>query len=462
MPAEMAALVDLLRLRMTMGVRWFRAESFTIVVMAPLVVGGAALIFEPFIADAARAVRDGGLSWLASRPFTLAGVASIALIVARLSGTIRDAYAIRESDFALDSLPIGPIALAHDTLLRRAAKAMPVAAALMIGAALAAPEGAGRLATARGVAGTALFYAGALAVVETGFAMLAVRLRVVRPIRLAMVAIAAGLAAVAIGDAALWMAPVVVVLGYAATIVAFRRWRVADRDAARHALAKARRSSARTERLADRFFGPRIGAQVIRDLRLARRGFSSAVYASIGLAVVVPGAAAWLADRFDLSAVSRFRAAGAATAASAFALAALTHALVAYERPRVWIDLVSGVSKEEFPRARLWTARLLAAPAFAVGLIAAIASDVPLGFLSIATLAWATWATASLTGVLCYELKERPAAGLVLAAVLAGGVSLLIVVNEPFELMWYFGIFAYVYAMFHLEARAGDKVAWAE
>lgn len=453
---------DLLSLRARMGGRWLRAEGFTIFVMAPLVVRGAALIFEPFIADAARGVRVGSLTWISEHTPALIAVATVALVVARLSGTIRDAFAIREADFALDSLPIAPLALAHDVLLRRVAKALPVTAAVMICVALAAPEGVGRVASALGVAVPALVYGAALGVVETGAAMLLVHARLVRPVRLAIVALAAGAVAVALDAVLVFLTPIVVAAMYGATLLAFSRWRVADRDAARYALARARRSNTTMERLADRSFGPRIGAQVVRDLRLVRRGFSSAVYASVGLAAVVPGATAWLVERFALSPSGRYRAAGAATVGAAFALAALTHALVAYERPRVWIDLVSGVSRQEFPRARTWTARLLAAPAFLAGLLVAIASGVPVGFSTVATLAWVTWATASLTGVLCYELKERPAAGLVLSAVLAGGVSLLFVVNEPFELMWYFGLFAYVYAMFHLEARAGDKVVWVE
>lgn len=445
-----------------MGRRWLHAEGFTIFVMAPLVVGGAALIFEPFVADAARGLREGGLPWIVTHAAGIAGALTIALFVSRLSGTIRDAYAVREADFALDSLPIGSLALAHDLLVRRIIKALPVALAISVAAALAAPEEFGRIASARAAAFPAFGFAVCLGVFEAGAAMLLVRAGLVRPIRLAVVSIVAGLAAFAIEPFLTLVAPVLVVGAYVTTLVAFRRWRMADRDVARSALAKARRSSVTVERLADRVFGPRIGAQVIRDMRLVRRGFSSAVYASIGFAVVLPGAVAWTVDRFELSVLGRSRAAGAATAGAAFALAALTHALVAYERPRIWIDLVSGVSRQEIPRARLWTARLLAAPAFLAGLLVTITSGLRLSVMTVLTLAWVTWATASLTGVLCYELKERPAAGLVLSAVLAGGVTLLIVVNEPFDLMWYFGLFAYVYAMFHLESRAADKVVWAD
>lgn len=452
----------LLRLRARMGRRWLRAESFSIFVMAPLVVGGASLIFEPFIADAARGLREGALPWIATNAAGLAGAVAVAVIVARLSGTIRDAYAVREADFALDSLPIGPMALAHDLLARRVAKALPVAVAIVIAAALAAGEGSGRVAAAGSLAIPALLAAVGVGIAESGAAMLLVHARLVRPVKLAAVAVLAAGAAFAVGSFVWALAPAVVAGGYAVTIHAFSSWRMTDRDAARYALARARRSSTAVERLAGRMLGPRIGAQVVRDIRLVRRGFSSAVYASIGLAVVLPGAAAWCAERFDLTTVGRSRAAGAATAGASFALAALTHALVAYERPRVWIDLVSGVSRQEIPRARLWTARLLAAPAFPFGVLTAVAAGAPIDLMGIGTLAWVTWATASLTGVLCYELKERPAAGLLLSAVLAGGVSLIIVVNDPSEIMWYFGLFAYVYGMFHLEARAADKVAWAD
>ena len=259
-----------------MGSRWLRAEGFTIFVMAPLVVGGASLIFEPFIADAARGVRLGSLPWIGQHAAALIGVATVALVIARLSGTIRDAFAIREADFALDSLPIATMALAHDALLRRVAKALPVTAAIVIGAALAAPEEGGRIASARGVVVPALVYGAALGIVETGAALLLVHARLVRPVRLAAVALTAGAAAVALDSVLVFVAPVAVVAAYVATLVAFGRWRVADRDAARYALARARRSSASLERMADRAFGPRVGAQVVRDVRLVRRGFSSA------------------------------------------------------------------------------------------------------------------------------------------------------------------------------------------
>lgn len=454
----MRAFAAVSRLRLTTGRRWVGDEGFTIFVMAPLVVGGAALIFEPFVADAARALRVGALPWIDDHRAGMAAAVGIALIVARLSGAIRDAFALRECDFALDALPISSLARAHDALLRRVAKALPVGIALVLAAALAVPDTGGRLSAARDAVGPALLLSVALGIVETGAAMLAVHGRFVRPMRLAVTALAVAAAAFAVESAVVVAVFVLPIVMYGVTLYAFAAWRIADRDVARQALARARRSRTGFEQRAGQWFGLRIAAQVVRDLRLVRRGFSSSVYAAAGLAVVVPGAATWLARSFALGPDGCFRAAGAATAAAAFVLSALTHGLVAYERPRVWIDLVCGVAPEEFPKARLWTARLLAAPALPLGLATAAATGVPLGIRTVATVAWSTWATASLTGVLCYELKERPAAGLALAAVLAGGVTLLVVVNEPFDLMWSFGLFAYVYAMFHLEARAKDKV----
>jgi hypothetical protein len=448
--------MTLLRLRAVLAARWVRENAFTLFVMAPLVIGGAGAIFQPYLEAAGEAARTGAAAWGAR--FT--GAALVALVVARLSGAIRDTFALDGQEFYLDALPIGAWVRLHDVLAVRAAKAFAVAIGALFALYLAAPPGASLGSVAAGAAPWLVAGAAGLAVVETGTALALVRLRLVTAPRLVAVAAAAmGLAAL-VGGVTAWGVAIVVAAAYAVALVGFSRWRVEDRDAAREALARARHTGPRFERFADRALGARVGAQVVRDLRLVRRGFSTAPLVAAAAAVAFPALAVWIGDRYGFDVETRARAVEAAVVLSAFALAAVTHALVAYERERIWIDLTAGVMREDFPRAKLWLGRMLALPAFGLGCVAAAAAGVPLDAGEVVKLALVAWMTATMTAVLCYELKERPAAGLVLAFLPAAGLSLLVVIYPPFDLLWYLALFGYLYAMFQLLERAKDKVEW--
>ncbi len=456
----MSQLAALLRLRRTLALRWVKENGFTLFFMAPLVLGGAGAIFAPYLEDAGNAMRAGTAGWASEHPEAIAGVVAIAVLIARLSSAIRDTYAIDGDDFYLDALPVEAVARLHDVLVVRVAKALPVALGAFFAIYLASPKTATIMSVAATTAPGLVAGAVALGIAEPGIALALVRARMTTAARLAVVALFAITLVVAADRAAPWAAVAAVGIAYAVALYGFSRWRVEDRDAAREALARARRTGPRFERFADRVLGARVGAQVIRDLRLVRRGFSTTPYVAAAAALAFPALAVWASDRFGLSPVATTRAIESATVLSAFALASITHALVVYERERVWIDLTSGVPSEDFARAKLWLGRVLAAPALGLGCIAAVAANVPLGGFEIAKLVWITWSTATLAAVLCYELKERPAAGVVLAFLPAAGLSLLIVVYTPSDILWYLALFTYAYAMFHLTPRAGQKVEW--
>jgi hypothetical protein len=443
----------LVKLRATLASRWVRENAFTLFVMAPLVLGGAGAIFQPYLEAVGRA---GTVVWDAR----YLGPAVVALLVARLSSAIRDVYALDGPEFYLDALPIGPLARLHDVLVVRIAKALPVALATLFGLYLAAPPGATLATVAAAAAPWLVVAAVALGVVETGAAIALVRLRLVTAPRLAVGAALAAGASFLAGAWALWIALAAVAIAYAIAAVGFARWRVEDRDAAREALARARRTGSGVERLADRVLGARVGAQVVRDLRLVRRGFSTAPFVAAGAALAVHAIAVWAGDRFGLGAEARAQTVEAAVVLSAFMLASVTHALVTYERERIWIDLTSGVPAEDFPRAKLWLGRLLAIPAFGLGCVSAAAAGVTLSPGELLELAVLAWMTATMTAVLCYELKERPAVGLVLAFLPAAGLALLVVLYPPFHILWYMAFFGYFYALFQLMERAKTKVEW--
>lgn len=427
--------------------------------MAPLVVGGSALIFQPYLEAAGDAFRSDAAPWVAEHLPAVLAICAVALVVARFSSAVRDVFALNPADHYLDALPISSLARAHAAMTLRIAKALPVALMAFVAIYLAAPPGSTMATVLADHAAALLGGSVALAVFETAIALVFVRLRWVHPALMATVSCAAAGIAVALDAYLVWVGAVAIPAAYALTIVGFSLWRIEDRDRAAEALARARKSSVAFERFADRWLGPRIGAQFVRDLRLVRRGFSSSPYLTAGLAILFPALAVWANRRFDLPIERRVQIVESAAVLSAFAMATVTHALVAYERPRIWIDLVSGVEKEAFPKAKLWLARALALPSFVLACVAAPVAGVPLDPISIFKLAWLVWTSASLTAVMCYELKERPATGIILAFIIAAGDALLLVFTPSDSIMRAFSVFLYFYASWNLLQRAKDKVA---
>ena len=295
-----------------------------------------------------------------------------------------------------------------------------------------------------------------MGVLETAVALVLVRIGVMGAVRLALFGVIAIAAAATLADALGWAAAAVVALAYPIAAFAFARWRIEDRERAREALARARRTGARFERLADRIFGPQTGAQILRDLRLVRRGFSTTAYLAASVALLLPAVTIWVAARYPLDPEGLTRLVESATVLSAFALASITHALVHYERPRLWIDVTAGVAPAEFPRAKRWLGRILGAPAILLGCAAAAGVGLPLGVEGAGKLAWLAWATSTIASVLCYEVAERPAAGVVLAFIAAVAIALLFVFYPSVWPFWFAG---YYYASTNLFERAQEKVA---
>jgi hypothetical protein len=445
-----------MRFRALSGWRWLGENGFTLFFMAPLILGGAALIFQPYVEAAGRVLREGADEWITGHAAAAVAALAAGLLVARFSGTVRDVYALNPADHYLDALPVSVWARLHVVLATRVLKAIPIAAALLFALYLAGPPEARLAEVARSWGPALAVGAVAFGLVETTLALVLVRIGMVGAVRLALAgAIAIATAAFlvdALGRAAAGLA----VVAYPIAAFGFARWRIEDRERAREALARARRTGPRFERLADRLFGPQTGAQIMRDLRLVRRGFSTIVYLAVGAALLFPGLAAWAAGRYALEPAERSLAIESATVLSAFALASVTHALVSYERPRLWIDLTSGVEPSQFPRAKRWVGRLLGTPAMVLGCVAALAAGVPIGPLEVGKLAWLAWATSTLTAVLCYEVAERPAAGVVFAFIAAAGIALLFVFFAPFWPLWFVG---YYYLSTNLFERAGEKAA---
>jgi hypothetical protein len=442
--------------RARIGGRWIWENAFTLFVMGPLILGGAGLIFQPTIEAAARVLREGADGFAVRNEAAAAGALFALLLVARFSGTVRDVYALDGADHYLDGLPVPRLTRFHVALVVRILKAAPLAAAALFVQVISRPPGASIASTAGGGLLPLVASAVALGVVETAVAIVLVRLRVLGAVRLVVFAVLAVVSAALLAD---WLGRGAIFVAFAAYPIAafgYVRWRTEDRERAREALARARRTPVRFERIADRMLGPCAGAQLLRDLRLVRRGFSTTAYIAAAAAILIPGLAVWAANQYGFTTEWLARVVESATILSSFALATITHALVHYERPRVWIDLTSGAEPSELPRAKRWTGRILAVPAAGLGWAAALAAGLPLDPMEIFKLAFLVWATATLTSVLCYEVAERPAAGLVLSFLPAVGISLMFVFYPSFSGIWFA---MYYYVSTNLFERARHKVA---
>ena len=104
--SHLAPLPWIARHRALVGWRWVGENAFTLFVMGPLILGGAGLIFQTYIEAAGRALREGADEWISLHAGAIAAAVVVVLLIARLSGTIRDAYALNAADFYLDALPV--------------------------------------------------------------------------------------------------------------------------------------------------------------------------------------------------------------------------------------------------------------------------------------------------------------------------------------------------------------------
>ncbi len=240
-----------------------------------------------------------------------------------------------------------------------------------------------------------------------------------------------------------------------------KKWRASDMEYAKRlqltgrlnifgALARARRV-------------PRaVAAGIARDLQLTLRGFSSAVYVALVIAMLWPLAliaairtdllwpagepSGWL-DATWLPAVLATKFTCVLMTAT---LASLVPVIVAYELPLMWVERVTGATGLDLWQAKLWYSRAVSLPApfvaFGAGMLT---GEIPLYYAAptLAECAMLWWLVSSVMGGLAFEVPARPGLSIIVMATVGLAAGLLGL------MMWLVGMIIYVQAMHTLTDR---------
>src|SRR5687768_9969548 len=417
------------------GGRWARENLYALLVLAPLVLGMTYFGVGRMVREAA---------WSPGERLTLSACVAAAACLAALSLSRAsvEVYHVRRPEWVLDALPVSAATQLGAALLLRASRTVAVAAAALVLRWLAG----GEVLSAR-VAGSLALLVASLASGETLAALGWVRWSHRRSPAQAAVSLA-GFACTAlvagalladvlrpggltlVGRATLVACGVLTTVATAAlAFAAHARWRAADAEYAKR-LGARETWGGFVESLSARACRGRavLSSQLARDLRLVLRGFSSAVYAAAGVAAlvilllfallaggVIPEAEVdgWA----SLTWLPRALAVKFACVLASAALASVLPVLVAHQRPHLWLERSVGLGGEDMWRAKLYLARVVAAPAplaaWAVG-VAWGATPVSYAPALLAECVWLWWLVSTAAGGLAFEMPEQPGLALVL------------------------------------------------
>jgi hypothetical protein len=454
------------------GGRWARENLYALLVLGPLVLGMTYF-------GVGRMVREA--EWSPTEWQTLAACVAAAACLAALSLSRAsvEVYHVRSPEWILDALPVSAGAQLSAALLLRAARTLAAGAAALalrwlaggeilnarvfasvalLVAVLASGEVLSALGWVRwshrrkGVQGAASLAAFALCAAVAGLLLT----DVVRPGGLTVVGRATLLAG------GMLTAALLSALGFAA----HARWRGSDAEFAKRLGARERWGGV-VERLAGRVCRGRgeLSSQLARDLRLTLRGFSSAVYAAAGVAALVVlllvallaggvlpeyEAEGWASTTW----LPRVLAVKFACVLASASLASLLPVLVAHQRPHLWLERSAGLRGEDAWRAKLYLARVLAAPGALAACVAGLACGAsPASYTPalVAECAWLWWMASTAAAGLSFEMPEQPGLALILtlcAALAAGGLTAVV---------WPIGLAVYAMAVQPLCLRGVER-----
>lgn len=432
----------------TDALRWARQHLYALLVLTPLVAGMTYF-------GVARLVEDSAWRPSAEQATALSILAAACLVVLSMSRASAEIYHLRRPESVFDTLPVSENALIAAALARRVAANLGVGVILLVARALAggaANDSAGGVGSSSGgalVSTAALLLFVLLMSAAEAFAALEWihwghrRERAHAALALALVAassVIAGLLVLTVvkpemtsvgARAAAFAAGATLTIALTALVVFLHgRWRAGDIEYAKR-LGSRDRWGLAVESLSRRLGDAPVAAQLARDLRLTLRGFSSAVYASAGVAAlwlvvlaallgsgalsVEAGETTW----FRATWLPQLMAVKFASVLSMVSLSALVPVMVAHQTPHLWLERTVGARGPELLRAKLYYARSLLLPAAASGWLVGLASGAIPAFYALPLLLellWLWWLVGTLAGGLAFELPEQPGLAIVLIA----------------------------------------------
>ncbi|MEZ5395831.1 MAG: hypothetical protein R2724_23870 [Bryobacterales bacterium] len=241
--------------------------------------------------------------------------------------------------------------------------------------------------------------------------------------------------------------------------MAYMAWRDAEVQRAESALSRNATAFPGLQRALSGRFGPEIGAQVARDLRLTLRGSTPAVWTCAASAALflaaMPASIAntWVPAQWQKLLLM------ALTGAATLSLSALAPVLLQAHGGALWMEHVSGANPETMLKAKKYFALIVSAPVAVAAVLTALMLPESWGaaayFAARAVLGWVT--VASLIGAVAFDVAASPAVGLMLA----GLISMAVCGMYGFDEFWPIGLFLYGYLIHMLNERAEMAAAQA-
>jgi hypothetical protein len=482
----MNALLVLVRYKLLIVWRRVKDNFFTLFVLGPLILGFVYLIAVPYLRALALGVYS--VPPRGAAELSVAGLIFLFLL-APASSVAAEFYPLQSPDSYLDSLPISNGWRFCELALFRAAKNLPIVVALgifdyLIGRIAGRPAHLSDLCLQLLLPAllqlTGLQILIVLLAAHYGFLKLsrmlpmfgvlftiAALIPAAAPIALFPIAGIKGLLLALVGRwfgstelgfarSSLPIAVALAAIYFVAAFLAYRRWRINDREAVERAI------STRSElpglsklvNLFERRAGAQVAAMLYRDLILTFRFFSSAVYLSIGVAFLFEVGLIVFCLNYIREGEPFEIAVQAACALASFALASLSAALVKHQLAFISIERSLPVHGIEMYHDKLWYSRILSLPAplisFVLALILGSLDLQSAGFLLFKLLlVWIL--VASLVGALAFEIASRPGLAIPFAAITSLSIASLTI------RLWWLWIILYPYIMDKLEMRARER-----
>ncbi|MBI4752744.1 MAG: hypothetical protein HY774_30005 [Acidobacteria bacterium] len=242
----------------------------------------------------------------------------------------------------------------------------------------------------------------------------------------------------------------------------FTRWRMDDRGIAQE-FSETRRPLFNwvLDRFLRRLEAP-VRAQIRRDIALCRRGFSPAVLMSPAFAILFQFGALSLIGRKLVSEDIFEWVFLLGVMFSAFSLIALAPLLLKYQLSYFWIEKSIGLSPEHLSESKLVLSRLFGLAAFGLACLAVVGyptTNLIETGLVLLKAAVVCYTTASLVGILIFEVAARPLISLILCGVAASIIAGLFIF---YWMGWPLWAYMYLYLMHNLRERVKTRVFFTE
>lgn len=439
--------------------RWAKQHLYFLLVLGPIVVGFAVITLERAAAEIPP-FQPGQYSFFAG-----AVVFYLALIAAGLSSTAAAIYHVRQPESIFESFPIAPTAHLSQAIVFRFVRAGAIVLAILLARWrwLGSP-----------ISGRVLFCGLLLTLIisltEVVCSLAWVHWNHLQHIRAALVGLvvvltSAGIAADLMGKlfvpdrfavhrlnlfTAIMFVWVLLLLF--AVWRMHDRWRVRDIEfASRLRHRRARNWTAFSPVLAR--MGMAVRSLLTRDLALVRRVFSSAVYVSsalILLIIVLLVTVLWSGTLPNIENpygwigggwLAPVMAVKAACVIGCLSVAALLPVMVAYQLPHLWLERSVGAQDEDMWKAKLYLTRCITLPvSLLVWLVGTASGAVPANYVFPLLLEciWLWWMVSTVIGSLAFEIPDRPGLALVLMILIGFGSGMFI------AWLWPVGIVVYV------------------